>query len=129
MKIQTSTNVRHGQGGKRYHLPAGEHDVPDEVGEYLISKGHAKAVPAEVESPAVPAGARVIGQDAAVPVAAAPELEAQPKPEPDTEPETDADAENDLELELDVDQATGDEPETEPAAEGKPAGGRRGRRG
>jgi hypothetical protein len=129
MKIQTSTNVRLGLDGKRYHYPAGEHDVPEEVGEYLIRRGHAKPVPAEVEAPTVPAGARVIGQDAAVPVAAAPASE-QVAAAPATEEETAAG--DDLELDLDVDTATGDEPETESApeeAQERPSGGRRGRRG
>lgn len=51
MKIQISTRVSYGDAkeGKRYKLSAGIHEVPAHVGEYLVKRGHAKAV--EIEAP------------------------------------------------------------------------------
>lgn len=50
MKIQTSTRVSYVHtDGKKYKLNAGPHEVPAAVGEYLVKKGHAKAI--EIEAP------------------------------------------------------------------------------
>lgn len=119
MKIETSTRVRHGQDGKLYDLRAGTHEVPAEVGEYLVGRGHAKAV--LDEAPAQPAASV-----AQVAPAQAEESETAPAAAEET---VQADAEAEVEAgEAQAEPAEAEAATAPAAAEPAPAGKRGGKR-